>query len=81
VIPMVDEDVRSSGPPVDSIPAVRHREVRAQRIPKPMACGCGSAVAFDITKREFFCIGCGSARECPCRRSLLTASLHPVNVA
>jgi hypothetical protein len=81
VVPMVHENARSSGSRVDSIAAVRHREVRARRIPNPVACGCGSSVAFDVAKHEFFCIGCGSARECPCRRSLLTASLHPVNVA
>jgi len=78
---MVDESLRSSGSAAVSVPAVRHREVRARRILKPAACGCGSSVAFDIEKHEFFCIGCGAARECTCRRSLLGSTVRPVNVA
>lgn len=78
---MVDENIRPSGSPVVSVPTAHHREVRARRLPKPTACGCGSAVAFDVEKHEFFCIGCGAARACTCRRSLLTATVRPVNVA
>ena len=81
MIPMVDENLRPSGSPVVSVPAAHHREVRARRLPKPTACGCGSAVAFDVEKHEFFCIGCGAAQECTCRRSLLTATVRPVNEA
>ncbi len=55
-------------------------QVRATRAPTPRACGCGLPVAFDVEKHEFFCIGCGNAKDCVCRRSALTSSVRPVNV-
>lgn len=54
--------------------------VRAIRAPTPQACGCGLPVAFDVERHEFFCYGCGGARECTCRRSRFTSTLRPVNV-
>lgn len=62
----------------------RHRggvpQVHATRAPTPRACGCGLPVAFDVESHAFFCIGCGSTKECTCRRSLLSATVRPVNV-
>ncbi len=58
-----------------------HRAVHAERVPKPEACGCGMPVAFDVERREFFCIGCGAFRECTCRKSAFGATVRPVNVA
>ncbi len=56
------------------------RHVHADRAPTPEACGCGLPVAFDVARHEFFCIGCGNARECVCRKSLLSSTVRPVNV-
>ena len=58
-----------------------HRTVHAARIPKPAACGCGMPVAFDVSRQEFFCIGCGAAAVCTCRRSAWGSTHRPVNVA
>jgi hypothetical protein len=55
-------------------------QVHALRAPKPQACGCGLPVAFDVETHEFFCIGCGGAHECTCRRSLLSSTVRPLNV-
>ncbi len=52
----------------------------ATRAPTPQACGCGLPVAFDVGSHEFFCIGCGGAKECTCRRSLFSSRDRPVNV-
>lgn len=57
------------------------RTLRAARAPTPRACGCGRTVAFDVEKREFFCIGCGAARQCLCLRSRVSGLVRPVNVA
>jgi len=54
--------------------------VHAIRAPTPQACGCGLPVAFDVERHEFFCSGCGGAKECTCRRSRFTATVRPVNV-
>lgn len=54
--------------------------VHAMRTPTPSSCGCGLPVAFDLGTHRFFCIGCGSTKECTCRRSLLASTSRPVNV-
>ncbi len=54
---------------------------RASRAPTPHACGCGRPVAYDVAKREFFCIGCGAAEQCLCLRSRVSGLVRPVNVA
>ncbi len=61
--------------------AVHRRALHADRIPTPTACGCGLPVAFDVERKEFFCIGCGAGKECICRRSAWTSTVRPVNVA
>lgn len=78
---MTDTTVLSSDSHRAPAPAPVHRAVHAARIPKPSACGCGLPVAFDVSKREFFCIGCGAAAQCMCRRSAWTSTVRPVNVA
>ena len=60
--------------------AVHRRSFHADRIPKPASCGCGLPVAFDVERKEFFCIGCGADRACTCRRSAWTSTTRPVNV-
>ncbi|HII40651.1 MAG TPA: hypothetical protein HA326_05475 [Thermoplasmata archaeon] len=55
-------------------------EVHAVRAPTPQACGCGLRVAFDVERHEFFCIGCGGAEECTCRRSRFATTARPVKV-
>lgn len=55
-------------------------QAHATRAPTPRACGCGLPVAFDVGSHEFFCIGCGSTKECTCRRSLFSSANRPVNV-
>ena len=54
--------------------------VHATRAPTPQSCGCGMPVAFDVESHAFFCIGCGSTKECTCRRSLLSSTVLPVYV-
>lgn len=58
----------------------RRQEQHAHRAETPHACGCGLPVAFDPERHEFFCIGCGEAGECVCRKSLLSSVVRPVNV-
>jgi hypothetical protein len=77
----VVDTVRMPGPTGESISKGARRAVYARRIPQPASCGCGSPVAFDIEKHEFFCIGCGAAKECTCLRSLWSSTVRPVNVA
>ncbi len=57
------------------------RTVHASRAPTPRACGCGRAVAYDLEKQEFFCVGCGGSRKCLCLRSRVSGLIRPVNVA
>ncbi|HLE54282.1 MAG TPA: hypothetical protein VI999_03460 [Thermoplasmata archaeon] len=59
---------------------VRYPPIRALRVAKPRACGCGRPVSFDVDKHEFFCIRCGAAKLCVCRRSPLTSIVRPVQV-
>ncbi len=61
--------------------AVHRRSLRAERVPTPASCGCGLPVAFDLDRKEFFCIGCGAGKACTCRRSAWTSTVRPVNVA
>jgi len=80
VVPMTSTQEPAAG---HGTPAERRRglaEVRAARAPTPAACGCGLPVAFDVERHEFFCTGCGSAKQCVCRRSRLTSVVRPVNV-
>lgn len=77
---MVDT-VRLSEGLGEPTPALVRRVVRARRIPNPASCGCGSPVSFDVERHEFFCIGCGAAKECTCLRSPWTSTVRPVNVA
>ncbi len=57
------------------------RTVHASRARTPRACGCGRAVAYDLEKQEFFCVGCGASRKCLCLRSRVSGLVRPVNVA
>ncbi len=78
---MSDTTLNAPGSAGASIPETRRGAVRAAKIPRPAACGCGSAVAFDADKKEFFCVRCGAARLCTCLRSVWTSTVRPVNVA
>lgn len=69
------------GVPPDAFGQPTHGTSAATRTPTPRACGCGRAVAFDVAKREFFCIGCGAAKQCLCLRSAVSGLIRPVNVA
>ncbi len=61
-------------------PALPNRRIHAACVPNPLACGRGMPVAFDVDKREFFCIGCGQARACVCVRSPFSSAIRPVRV-
>ncbi len=62
-------------------PAAERPMAHASRITRPSACGCGLPVEFDVERKEFFCIGCGAAKQCTCRHSLWSSTVRPVNVA
>jgi hypothetical protein len=77
---MIPDNIES--PDTGTVPeaSVHRRGRRAVRIPRPESCGCGMPVAFDVGRKEFFCIGCGAARACTCRRSAWSSTDRPVNV-
>ncbi len=77
---MTGEKDASAYPGSASKAPLRYSRVHASRVPTPQACGCGQPVAFDAERHEFFCIGCGRAKECLCRRSWLSSNVRPVNV-
>lgn len=77
---MIPDNLGSSNPGAVHEGAVPHRARHAARVPKPAACGCGMPVAFDVGRKEFFCIGCGAATACTCRRSAWRSTDRPVNV-
>ncbi len=60
--------------------AVFRRALHADRVARPQSCGCGLPVAFDVERKEFFCIGCGAGQACSCRRSAWSATVRHVNV-
>ena len=77
---MIPDNLDSSDRGAVSEATVHRRARRAVRIRKPDACGCGMPVAFDVGRKEFFCIGCGAATACSCRRSAWHSTDRPVNV-
>lgn len=77
---MIPDHVGSSESGAAHEARAHHPTRRAARVPKPEKCGCGMAVAFDVGRKEFFCIGCGAAAACTCRRSAWRSADRPVNV-